>query len=356
LKVIFLILFIVTGYIGIPHYACAKNELPPQVVILQYHHVATDTPAITSVSPDTFRQHMDYLSQHHTVVSLKDAMYAVENELALPANAVAITFDDGYTNILQNADPILREYDFPYTVFINPDSINTLNNQLTWEQVKQMQPLADFANHTRNHLHLLEQEEGETAPQWLTRVMVNIEQAETALKQRLGYSRKWLAYPYGEFNMLLESALADAGYTTFGQHSGVVSTQTSQGALPRFPAAGRYANIDTLKVKMAAIAMPVIRQHPAESEQKIGTVLPSLTLELTEANNDIIIAQAACYFKGQRIIPDVTDNQLSVKLEHQFSPGRVRINCTAPSRQHTGRFYWYSAPFFTPTESGKFLD
>ena len=40
-------------------------------VILLYHHVADDTPRSTSVTPDEFAQHLDYIAEHYTVVGTK---------------------------------------------------------------------------------------------------------------------------------------------------------------------------------------------------------------------------------------------------------------------------------------------
>jgi peptidoglycan/xylan/chitin deacetylase (PgdA/CDA1 family) len=336
--------------------AVSANEISPQVVVLQYHHVATNTPAITSVTPDTFRQHMQYLSEHHSVISLQTALDAIQQNKPIPKNAVAITFDDGYTNILENAHPILQDFDFPYTIFINPQSISSQSDQLTWDEVISMQPLADFANHTLDHIHLLERINNETEAQWLNRVMNNILQAELILKQKLGYSHRWLAYPFGEFNQALQSALLDADFIGFGQQSGVVSTHSNYGALPRFPSSGRYANLETLKVKMKSIAMPIEAVSPSQNEQALGAELEELELKLLMPNEDLRLEAMACFFAGERIIPQIDGSSATIELNHTFKPGRTRVNCTAPSRSQSGRFYWNSVPFFTPTKEGKFLD
>ncbi|MFC4698645.1 polysaccharide deacetylase family protein [Glaciecola siphonariae] len=341
------------------HYARAFAQLPPQVVVLQYHHVAHDTPSITSVTPQVFKEHMQYLSEHHSVIGLHDAIEALKRGEDLPANAVAITFDDGYLNILTNAHPILEDFGFKYTVFVNPDSVGALANHLSWEDIQSMQPLADFANHTMGHIHLLERESNESEAQWLKRVMQNINEAENALAEQLGYSRKWLAYPYGEFNLALEEALRDAGYIGFGQQSGVIANLEQAVPLARFPSAGRYSKLDTLKVKMASIAMPVIAQAGMQHVYQSGESLSMLTLHLS-VNSDISLSQMACYFKQARIVPSIKTQQnkvlVSVPLEHTFAPGRVRVNCTAPSKAHKGRFYWHSVPFFTPSNDGTFLE
>jgi peptidoglycan/xylan/chitin deacetylase (PgdA/CDA1 family) len=328
----------------------------PQVVALQYHHVATNTPAVTSVTPDVFREHMEYLNEHHTVIRLKDALEAIQQGNQLPQNAIAITFDDGYLNILENGHPILAEFNFPYTVFINPLSIAQRRDQLNWEQLKEMQPLADFANHTLDHLHLLQRENDETQQAWLNRVMQNILEAEDILEQRLGYSYRWLAYPFGEYNEALQAALAKEGFVGFGQQSGVISAHSDFTALPRFPSSGRYANLDTLKVKMAAISMPVARVNPSDNQRELHSKLDALTIELLPGQDDLRVDAFACFFGGERIVPNVDGNKLTIALNHQFKAGRARVNCTAPSRSQASRFYWHSVPFFTPTEKGIYLD
>ncbi|MDT0595140.1 polysaccharide deacetylase family protein [Glaciecola petra] len=323
-------------------------------VILQYHHVATNTPSITSISPSVFSEHMRYLKEHHQVIDLDTALSKLKNKQPLPDKSVVITFDDGYKNIFENATPILEKYDFPYTVFINPDEIGNSNAQMTWQDIKSMMPLATFANHTLDHLHLLERLAGESESAWLIRVMDNINRAENAIRKQLSYSKKWLAYPFGEFNQDLRLRLQQQGYIGFGQQSGAVSNFSDTGALPRFPAAGIYANIKTLKTKLNSLAMPVIAQNPKRVEYMPKESIKSLSLTIED--HDLNMANFACYFKGESIAIERSNNSVNARLNHLTAPGRQRINCTAPSLSQKGRFYWYSYPIFTSTQDGKFLD
>ena len=109
-------LSLVCAGVGITLSAAAQDYLP----ILQYHHVDANTPRSTSVSPEEFREHMDYLkSANFQVIDLKQAIDDIQAGVALPENAVAITFDDAYRNIYDNGFATLKEHDFPFTVFIN---------------------------------------------------------------------------------------------------------------------------------------------------------------------------------------------------------------------------------------------
>lgn len=332
----------------------AMSIAEQNLVILQYHHVDSTTPKSTSVSPEVFESHMALLAANYNVVSLVDAIKKIKNNESLPNKSVAITFDDGYTNILENAHPILSKYGFAYTVFVNPAIIGDSSSQLSWDQVKQMQPLATFANHTLDHAHLLEMYGNENQEQWLTRVMNDINQAEELLTEKLGYSNKWLAYPYGEYNLALKDALLASGYIGFGQQSGAISSFSDFGALPRFPAAGIYASIPSLTVKLNSLAMPVDVVEPAQVAYSADNKLD--TLNLTVSNKDIRLTQFACYFKGEKLKFLGNNNTIKVKVDYTMSPGRTRINCTAPSLSENNRFYWYSHPLFVATHEGEFLD
>jgi hypothetical protein len=58
------------------------------VAILVYHHVATGTPPSTSVTPATFRRHLDYLSeQGFEVLPLEALVQAIRTGGALPPRA-----------------------------------------------------------------------------------------------------------------------------------------------------------------------------------------------------------------------------------------------------------------------------
>ncbi|NVK55824.1 MAG: polysaccharide deacetylase family protein [Alteromonadaceae bacterium] len=327
-------------------------------VILLYHHVSADTPRSTSVTTAQFEQHLDYIAEHYSVVPLQDLVTAAAGQGSVPDNALAITFDDGYENILQNGHPLLKAHGFPYTVFINPAVIGKQNNQLSWAQVEAMQKEgASFANHTMDHLHLLEQHIGETKQAWLARVWKNISDAETMIAEHTGKSLKYLAYPFGEYNQTLARKLADNGYIAFGQHSGAVGSFTDMAAIPRFPAAGPYANLDTLKTKMASLAMPVTSTSLTDPEISERNVKKPVAITLNEDAASLVrLSQLACYFQGERLPIKTAQSQFEFTLPSTLPIGRSRVNCTAPSNSLSGRFYWYSMPFFIATKEGKYPD
>lgn len=107
-----------TGALG------AVRALRPDkgVAILRYHAVCGPEggdyadPGIC-VTPGAFEQHVSYLTSKYTVIALPDAVHLIRDGKALPANAVAITFDDGYADNL-GAARVLRRYGASATFYI----------------------------------------------------------------------------------------------------------------------------------------------------------------------------------------------------------------------------------------------
>ena len=93
---------------------CFQVMAQPHAVIAQYHHVDDNTPASTSISPELFVQHMQYLQENNfNVLPLESVIETLRNKEALPEKTLVITFDDGYKSIYDTAFPILRQLNFP---------------------------------------------------------------------------------------------------------------------------------------------------------------------------------------------------------------------------------------------------
>jgi peptidoglycan/xylan/chitin deacetylase (PgdA/CDA1 family) len=298
---------------------------------------------------------MQYLADHHKVLPLKQVIEALQNKQPLPDKAVVITFDDGYDNIYDNAHPILNEFKFPYTVFINPPLIGEVNYQLNWQQVKLMASEgASFANHGNQHTHLLTKDAGESEEKWLSHTMQEIENAEQTLQKNLGYSLKYFAYPYGEFDFQLKTRLITQGYVGFAQYSGAIASYSDFSALPRYPAAGVYSNIETLKVKLNSLAMPVTDISPQDPKVELPSYNQGLTFNVK--TEDLTPQQINCFQNGLVLNKSLEGNKITVAIEPISRAGRHRINCTAPSLSEKSRYYWFSQPFFMSTAEGKWLD
>ncbi|HEX5792726.1 MAG TPA: polysaccharide deacetylase family protein [Rheinheimera sp.] len=320
--------------------------LPAQAaVMLIYHHVATDTPRVTSVTPAELRQHLQYLKEHQfQVIGLDTLIAQLKSGAAVADNAVVITFDDSYANNFTAAHPILQEFGYPYTIFISPGSIEKGDGPLlSWPQVKQM---ADdgvlVANHAMWHEHMAQPEPGESQAAWRQRMQQSILAAEDKIEQVTGQRHQWLAYPYGEYSAELEQLVLELGFIGIGQQSGAIGNNTILSRIPRYPAAGRYAEINELGQKLRTLPFAITDYHGVNPV--VGTNPPALTLSLKVA--DFRAAQLQC-FAGTEVIKPVwlNDTTFSVTASQPLGKGRARYNCTAPSLSKAGYYYWYSQPW-----------
>ena len=103
----------------------APGHRPGGALILAYHRVASlhpDTHRLC-VSADRFREHIRYLAETCTPMTLEELFWAARDG-ALPARAFAVTLDDGYLDALTTAAPILSEHGVPATFFVNSDRLD----------------------------------------------------------------------------------------------------------------------------------------------------------------------------------------------------------------------------------------
>ncbi len=320
--------------------------LPAQAaVMLIYHHVASDTPRVSSVTADELRGHLQYFKDHNfQVIGLDVLIRQLQQGEPVADNAVVITFDDSYENNFTTAHPMLQEFGYPYTLFISPGSIDKGDGPLlNWQQVKQMSDDGVLvANHAMWHEHMARPEAGESQSQWRERMKQSILAAETKIAQVTGQRHQWLAYPYGEYSRELEQLVTELGFIGIGQQSGAIGNHTVLSRIPRFPAAGQYADLTDLAQKLRTLAFHITDYHNVDPVVSANPPALSLTLEVTDFNR----RQLQCFAGGEVLQANwLDDSTFTVTAGKPLNKGRSRYNCTAPSLSKKGYFYWYSQPW-----------
>ena len=236
-----------------------------EAVVLMYHRFGEDRYPSTSVRVEQFDAHLEYLEDAgYTVVPLGDVVAAIRGETELPDGAVAITVDDAYLSVYEVAYPRLKARGWPFTVFVATDPVDAgSETYMTWSQMRAMEEGgATFANHGSSHRSYVEWPGVVSEIDRLARVRADIEHAERRLAEELQPLPGILAYPYGEYDTSVAELVTNLGYVAFGQQSGAVGKTSDQRALPRFPMAEVYANIEDFAVKVATRPLPVAAVEP----------------------------------------------------------------------------------------------
>jgi peptidoglycan/xylan/chitin deacetylase (PgdA/CDA1 family) len=228
-----------------------KSRFRNRALILGYHRVADveKDPLHLFVSPKNFAEQMEVIRQYTYPISMPDLVSRIgDNDL--PRNAVAVTFDDGYADILYQALPILARYDVPATSFLvtgnlgrpfwwdEPashslsdvgDDDSRFERTLIGDEVLELasSELIEIGAHSVNHLMLADQPADEQK--------FEIKQSKVFLDELLGYPINGFSYPHGSVSSGTMEIVRNSGYKyACASHNDVVWVGTNRFKLPRF--------------------------------------------------------------------------------------------------------------------------
>lgn len=176
--------------------ADVKYSVPEGVSVLMYHMIGNEPGNAAIMTEANLRIQMNYLRDHgYHPITMQELYDYVTKGAPLPEKPVCITFDDGYLDSYTIVYPLMKEYGFPWTLFLITDDVGKPYNRMTWDQLREManSHTVTIANHTLSHpkLHnLATRAEKEK----------EIVEANKALKYQLGIDNVWLAYPYGDYD------------------------------------------------------------------------------------------------------------------------------------------------------------
>ncbi|HXI13849.1 MAG TPA: polysaccharide deacetylase family protein [Thermoanaerobaculia bacterium] len=196
--------------------AAEEPEKSASAIVLCYHIVENPADTRFAISPETFRQQMQYLaSSGFNVISLADLQSFVAGEKDdIPPNAVVITIDDGWRSTYTEVYPELKEFRFPFTVFIYPKFIGQGANALTWNQVREMaDDGVDIQSHTFSHAFLTHRKhsrlDDKSYHRWLRSELAD---SKKAIEAEVGREVSFLAYPYGDYDSRVALVAGEVGY------------------------------------------------------------------------------------------------------------------------------------------------
>ena len=198
-----------------PAHASAITRFP----VLMYHYISAppnkfDTARLNlSVEPALFDQQMQWLSTHgYTTITADQAVAALVSGAGLPAHAVLLTFDDGYTDAYTNAYATLHKYHLVGTFFVVTDWVDQgRSGYLSWENVREMNANGmSIGGHSLTHETL-------TGPdtKWLS---AEINNSLVDIQKQIGRAPAVFAYPYGSYDHntldVIKSSMAHLAFTT----------------------------------------------------------------------------------------------------------------------------------------------
>jgi peptidoglycan/xylan/chitin deacetylase (PgdA/CDA1 family) len=168
-----------------------------------------------SLSPKRFGEHLATLrAAGMTTVTAAEVEQAFSGGRTLPANAVMITFDDGRTDAMMFADPLLEQARMKATMFVITDA--AANPGLYYASWKKLMDYSasgrwDLQSHTSGSHYEHEAKGGEQLPsltslgrnetldQYRARVRDDLAKASAAIVEHTGQRPMTFAYPFGAY-------------------------------------------------------------------------------------------------------------------------------------------------------------
>ncbi len=164
-RIIFLLILLSTGiavFVGLRRSMTRVSDIP----VLMYHRIGDGGDSPWWVLPGDFENHLKSLRENGYKSVLPSDLVAHQRwGWPLPQKPVIITFDDGYLNILENAEPLMKKYGFRGVSYLitglvadSPETRKACEGTpvLSWPEVRAMQKRGTivFGGHSRTHVNL----------------------------------------------------------------------------------------------------------------------------------------------------------------------------------------------------------
>jgi len=315
----------------------AKKE----VVAFVYHRFGDNKYPSTNISTVLFEQHLSYLKTHEfKVLTFGEAIDYINNPAIPYSKKVAcITIDDGYKSFQSNAVPLLQKYNYKATVFINSESVGG-GTYMDWNDLKEIHDQGiEIGNHSHGHAYFLNTAKNERIEFFKN----DVQKCQEEIHKHLGFYPDIFAYPYGEFDLEMKTALDGMDFKGAAAQNSGVMYHCDNFAFARFPMAGSYASLDGFIEKAN---MKALRANCATSSSFVleGDNPPTITIEIDSSGADL--SRLNCFTSGD-CETAVNGNLVTIKAKNKLNGRRTLYTITAPSKKGNA-WYWYSHLWIRP--------
>ena len=272
-----------------------------RVAVLGYHDFSeTERETAMRIRTPKFRKQMEAIRQLGLpVIPMADFIAWKEGAKEIPAKAVVITIDDGWKSTYTDAYPILKEFGYPFTLFLYKDYVDGGGKALTTAMIKEMKKHgATIGSHSVTHpfpqaVKASRKRGPETYDKFL-----NTEMGESKrfLEGNFGGSVTTYAYPGGYFTEEMLTKAGQLGYThLFTVQPGKVKRSVPNEVLPRYIILGNYDKIfdfalafrDSQTDMPAGLVEGLAQELPFPVEPQPGAIissrLPVISVDLSKA-------------------------------------------------------------------------
>jgi peptidoglycan/xylan/chitin deacetylase (PgdA/CDA1 family) len=203
---------------------------------LVYHIVNKRIDSKISISENVFKKQLELLLDRYRILTLSDAINTIYKKENSTDQSILITFDDGYTDNVQIALPILCDLKIPASLFIITKYIGQLNRwnpgarydvkHVTWDEIhKWVNSGNEVGGHSHSHICMTRLSENEIGSEILNN--------KKCLEKNLHLEIKAFSYPYGEFNKKVKRIVSKNYMIAFSTDEGISPTFRNRYSIKR---------------------------------------------------------------------------------------------------------------------------
>jgi len=316
----------------------ARGFAADHATILMYHRFGEENYPSTNVTLEQFEEHLEVLaSGPYTVLPLEDIVLNLQSGTPLPDRTVAITIDDAYLSVYEEAFPRLKARGFPATLFVATRPVDRgLRAYMSWDQIREWQAAGyGIGSQTQTHPHMHQQSMAENEKE--------LRVSNERFLAELGMRPTLFAYPYGEYNLDVIDLVKEAGFeAAFGQNSGVAHGYDGFFELPRFAMNEQYGNRERLELAINGLPLKVTQLVPEDVVLAENPPLYGFTLAADMDNE----RQLRCFnSKYGKLDVAIIGRRAEIRMPGPLVGKRSRVNCTMPGPD--GRWRWFGRQFLT---------
>jgi len=180
------------------------------LIILCYHSISSDLWRY-GITKEAFEKQMTYIEKHFTLIPLSEVTHFLTGKVTFSKPAAVITFDDGYSDILEIRDYV-RQHHIQPTLFLigNTEKVCSVELQ-THRSFLTKEDILNFVGdgweigcHSMTHpdFHTLLE----------SQIQYEIHDAAKVIHAQLGIIPHTFTYPKGRYTQKIVSAVKSAGF------------------------------------------------------------------------------------------------------------------------------------------------
>lgn len=304
--------------------ASSSNSDGVRVTVLGYHDFSKTKKATEMLIPtDKFRKQMEAIRDLGLkVITMEDFLAWKRGEKTIADKSVVITIDDGWKSVYTDAFPVLKDFGYPFTVFLYTNYVDGGGSALTTPMIKEMQKHGcTIGSHSVSHPFpsAVKKERAKGSEEFATYLKKEFGESRKILRQKFGGDVTTYAYPGGFVTGEMLPIATENGYEClFTVLPGKTTRSTSNFTVPRYIILGThdyiFRNATSFKATATSAASDgaIVQStaHPVKPEPGalIPDRMPTISADLSKVEN-LDIPSLVMRVAGFGKVPAVYDSQ-----------------------------------------------